>query len=171
MEIEFAIVGDANWAGPMLGVAIDKQKTCEPLVVNFGPRTIDKSNIFQLTLNLINKLQKRVIEAKWEVKEVHYKGYILAGCPWPIRKEDTSQAEAIGQKLLKAIFAEYHQRFPDWDFDKHQGQGTKEHRALIIQRKKGSPVHRRSFAPLSRFVQNKEFNRSDQGHFHRGIIN
>ena len=46
----------------------------------------------------------------------------------------------------------YQTRFPGWGFEHHHGQPTESHKAMIRQRKSGTPVHRTTFAPLSRYL-------------------
>lgn len=47
---------------------------------------------------------------------------------------------------------EYHARFPQWNFDRNLGEPTAEHKKMIRDQKGGTPVHRRSFDPMRRYV-------------------
>jgi ribonuclease HII len=57
-------------------------------------------------------------------------------------------AASINAKVYRdELMKEYHQKFPEYGFDKHKGYGTKFHMEQL--RKVGAcSIHRRSFAPV-----------------------
>jgi len=57
-------------------------------------------------------------------------------------------ASIIAKVIRDRLMLRYHQKFPQYGFDKHKGYGTKDHLAAI--KKHGAcPIHRTSFSPFS----------------------
>ena len=50
---------------------------------------------------------------------------------------------------------EYHQQWPEFNFEQHKGYGTREHMAAIARRGP-SPIHRLTFAPLKGMISSGE---------------
>ncbi len=65
------------------------------------------------------------------------------------RKCSSIAAASIIAKVARdRIMLRYHKKYPEYGFDRHKGYGTPEH--FMKLRKFGpSPIHRRSFAPIS----------------------
>ena len=62
-------------------------------------------------------------------------------------------ASIIAKEVRDDIMNKYHQKFPDYEFNKHYGYGTKKHIENI--NKFGiSAIHRRSFEPIKSIVNN-----------------
>jgi len=89
-------------------------------------------------------------------------GLSLAKQPWIERLNlnrdvhefySTSEASKAARLAFESYMHEVHCEFPDWGFDRHHGLPTAQHRNLILKRKKGTPYHRLTFQPLSRFCK------------------
>lgn len=63
-----------------------------------------------------------------------------------------SAASIIAKVARDLILAEYHQEFPAYNFVKHKGYGTKEHR-MALQKFGVTPVHRTSFTLVQRILK------------------
>ncbi|MFZ9469580.1 MAG: ribonuclease HII [Rickettsiales bacterium] len=62
-------------------------------------------------------------------------------------------ASIIAKEVRDDIMNKYHQKFPDYEFNKHYGYGTKKHIENI--NKYGiSAIHRKSFEPIKSMVKN-----------------
>ncbi|MCD6589341.1 MAG: ribonuclease HII [Candidatus Fermentibacteraceae bacterium] len=61
-------------------------------------------------------------------------------------------ASVIAKVTRDDMMIEAHRRYPRYGFDRHKGYGTAEH-LKIIKDIGPSPIHRMSFAPLSRWYQ------------------
>ncbi len=61
-------------------------------------------------------------------------------------------ASIIAKVTRDRIMLRYHQQYPRYKFDRHKGYGTREHMRLIL-RLGPSPLHRRSFYPVSEFCK------------------
>jgi len=59
-------------------------------------------------------------------------------------------ASIIAKVIRDRIMLRYHQRYPGYRFDRHKGYGTRKHIRFILKHGP-SPLHRRSFYPVSRF--------------------
>ncbi len=61
-------------------------------------------------------------------------------------------ASIIAKETRDALMVEYHEKWPEYRFDRHKGYGTQIHREAIA--KYGPcPIHRRSFEPVKSMVQ------------------
>jgi ribonuclease HII len=52
------------------------------------------------------------------------------------------------------MMAEYHQKYPQYGFEKNKGYGTKEH-ILNLKKFGPCPIHRFSFAPVNNLCVEK----------------
>jgi len=57
-------------------------------------------------------------------------------------------ASVIAKHTRDQIMIQYHERYPEYGFDKHKGYGTKKH-IEAIEKFGPCPIHRMTFAPLS----------------------
>ncbi|MEE8341289.1 MAG: ribonuclease HII [Candidatus Neomarinimicrobiota bacterium] len=89
------------------------------------------------TLALIDgyKLPNQVIRNKGVIKGDTKVEEIMAG-------------SIIAKVTRDSIMLEYDKIFPEYGFAKHKGYGTKQHMETLIKYK-ASPIHRRSFKPVS----------------------
>jgi len=53
-------------------------------------------------------------------------------------------ASVIAKVTRDRLMAEFHQRYPEYNFQRHKGYGTREHRR-ILQERGPCPIHRRTF--------------------------
>ena len=60
-------------------------------------------------------------------------------------------ASIIAKVTRDKIMIEYHNIFPEYNFHKHKGYGTKFHLEMI-EKYKTTPIHRKSFKPISSFL-------------------
>jgi len=63
-----------------------------------------------------------------------------------------SAASILAKTARDAEMRRMHERFPQYCFDRHKGYPTPEHLALL-ERYGPSEIHRRSFAPVRRFLR------------------
>ena len=66
-------------------------------------------------------------------------------------------ASIIAKVSRDRIMLHYHKKYPEYRFDLHKGYGTKEHMRIIFKHG-SSPLHRRSFHPVSDIVKFSEYN-------------
>ncbi len=113
---------------------------------------IDRLNIYQATkeamLRAISDLSvvPDVIVVDAMRLPVQLKQFVFT------KAEDRSASVAASSVIAKVtrdrIMMEYHRQYPEYGFDRHKGYATKEH--LNVLRQLGpSPIHRRSFSPVS----------------------
>lgn len=116
-------------------------------------KTIDKINILQASF-LAMKIAIEKSTAKPEIilvdgsQKIPNLGILQESIP----KGDTkifciAAASIIAKVTRDKIMTEYHKKYPEYNFAKHKGYGTKEH--LVAIKKHGPcPIHRLSFAPF-----------------------
>lgn len=83
-------------------------------------------------------------------------GFTISGCMTPqlriVKGDQRSQSIAAASIIAKVtrdrIMLALDEEYPDYGFARHKGYGTREHMAAI-EAHGPSPVHRRSFAPIS----------------------
>ncbi|KMP10908.1 ribonuclease HII [Candidatus Nitromaritima sp. SCGC AAA799-C22] len=75
---------------------------------------------------------------------------------WTIVKGDTlslsvAAASVLAKVTRDRLMREYHRQFPQYEFDRHKGYGTRLHRDLIRQHGP-CPIHRRTFKGVAEYV-------------------
>ena len=68
-----------------------------------------------------------------------------------------SAASIIAKVHRDGLMMEWHQRYPEYGFDRNKGYGTREH-IKALQRYGVCPIHRRSFAPVRCLVEADHIN-------------
>ncbi len=63
-------------------------------------------------------------------------------------------ASIIAKVARDRMMSEYHAEYPEYDFDKHKGYGTKKH-IEAIKKFGPCPIHRRSFEPIKSYEKTK----------------
>jgi ribonuclease HII len=118
--------------------------------------TIDKINILQAAL-LAMKYAVDALPGKPDILLIDGNKRIVTEVEqWTIVKGDSlSQSIAAASVLAKVtrdrLMAQYHEQFPQYEFDQHKGYGTRLHRDLI--REYGPcPIHRRTFKGVKEFL-------------------
>lgn len=121
---------------------------------------IDEINIYQATI-------RAMIEAVDEL-DVTPDYLLVDGLHLPhttipgegiIKGDQKSQliaaASIIAKEARDQLMVEYHEKWPEYGFDRHKGYATQAHREAIA--KYGPcPIHRRSFEPIKSMVQEPE---------------
>lgn len=177
--IQISIVGLPCWAGPLIcaAVVIPENEINEAKEWNdkwfahiseMSVREIDRTNTFQADIKLKTRTIKeltRFLPPTLPIKYVESKSIVAFPSKWTVKnvKEEPKWAFYWATKRHNEIMESYHQRFPEWGFDQHKGYETPDHRKLILKRKEGSKVHRRSFMPLARFYANQTGRKTDTG--------
>lgn len=121
--------------------------------------TIDKINIYQATILAMKNSYKRLkikpdfllIDAvNIEVNDIPYK---------PIIKGDAKSLSVAAASILAKVTRDrimfnYHQKYPQYKFNKHMGYGTKEHLSAI-EANGITPIHRKTFSPIKEILKSK----------------
>ncbi len=129
--------------------------------VNFGVGMVSESDIDRL-----NILQASLLAMKKAVAELTVQPECLLvdgkfKVPLPIqqqvlvkgdsRSSSIAAASIIAKVVRDELMEEYHQQFPLYNFHKHKGYPTREHRSLI--RKHGPcRIHRKSFKGVREYL-------------------
>jgi ribonuclease HII len=69
------------------------------------------------------------------------------------RSYSIAAASVLAKVTRDRLMLEFHTQFPEYGFAGHKGYGTAKHLAAI-EKFGASPIHRKSFAPLKRKIQN-----------------
>lgn len=64
--------------------------------------------------------------------------------------QSMAAASIIAKETRDALMRDYHEYWPEYGFDRHKGYGTPRHLSALMAHGP-SPIHRRTFAPVSRF--------------------
>lgn len=121
---------------------------------------IDKINIYQATILAMKNSYKRLkikpdfllIDAvNIEVNDIPYE---------PIIKGDAKSLSVAAASILAKvtrdrIMLNYHQKYPQYKFNKHMGYGTKEHLSAI-EANGITPIHRKTFSPIKEILKLKQ---------------
>lgn len=113
---------------------------------------IDRLNIYQAT----KEAMLRAIKGLQVVPDV----VVVDAMRLPVdinqyvfpKAEDRSASVAASSVIAKVtrdrIMLEYHKQYPEYGFNRHKGYATREH-LEALRRLGPSPIHRRSFSPVS----------------------
>jgi len=83
----------------------------------------------------------------------------LPGTSWPVRsiiKGDAlsmsiAAASIIAKVTRDRLMADYHRRYPEYNFLSHKGYSTEEHLERLSEHGP-CPIHRRTFAPVAQLL-------------------
>ena len=139
-----------------LFVAIKKQALAIG-VGKVGQREIDRINIGRANILV---MEKAVAALKFKPDYLLIDGRIklknIAIAQESIVRGDQKYACIAAASIIAKVTRDrmmllYHQKYPEYGFDRHKGYGTKEHFRLL---KKHGPceIHRRSFAPVAELI-------------------
>lgn len=121
------------------------------------PKTIDRVNVFRAGHTAMQRAVEKLMEAipfppsrqphvyidgKFTIKPLALAQTACIG--GDNRIFSIACASIIAKVTRDRLMRTYAKRFPEYQFEKHKGYGTKLHRALIAQHGP-SPIHRRSF--------------------------
>ncbi|MFC1478217.1 ribonuclease HII [Candidatus Margulisiibacteriota bacterium] len=113
-------------------------------------KDIDDINILQATfkamrkavINLTVKPTKLIIDGNFVIpRHKIAQEAIIKG---DLKEQSIGAASIIAKVTRDRILLDMHEQYPQYNFAKHKGYGTKEHREAILQHGP-SPIHRRSF--------------------------
>ncbi|MFI8623563.1 ribonuclease HII [Bacillus altitudinis] len=117
--------------------------------------TIDEMNIYEASRLAMVKAVKQL---------THTPDYLLIDAmtlPLPTQQENIIKGDAksasiaagacIAKVTRDKMMEEYGRQYPEYQFEKHKGYGTKEHLAAI-QTHGATPIHRLSFAPVKSVI-------------------
>ena len=114
---------------------------------------IDRKNIHNATLQAMKRAvlslefypDHLLIDGKFEIDLDFPQTTIISGD----RKCCSIAAASIVAKVTRdKIMCRYHNKYPQYEFDRHKGYGTSLHKKRLAKHGP-SPIHRRSFAPLA----------------------
>ncbi len=120
-------------------------------------RLIDKINILEATKLAMKKSVKNlspdflVIDGNFNINSDIPQKSIIKG---DLKVFSISAASIIAKVTRDRIMHNFHKKYPQYGFDKHKGYGTAHHFKMI--KKYGpSKIHRKSFYPVSIFIEAK----------------
>jgi ribonuclease HII len=120
-------------------------------------RTIDEANILQATIIAMERaLAALAPQPDYLLLDavtlprvrLPQKPLIKGDC----RSDSIAAASILAKVTRDRLMIELHERFPQYNFQKHKGYGTREHMELLRQYGPCS-AHRRSFAPVAELLQ------------------
>lgn len=157
-EIGIGLAGLANLAGPIVACAFLDE--LHYAVAWADVDYIDKTNALAASLHAARKAlhalgstsaQKIIIEGLFSLDKTTVPCRSLLGQS-PYSHPLVGKAKQKAEEWLQDQMQQYHQLYPEWKFDLHAGAPTEAHKALLRAKKQGTPVHRKTFAPLSRYL-------------------
>ncbi|MDI3496359.1 MAG: ribonuclease [Patescibacteria group bacterium] len=155
---DLTLVTDSKKLSPTKRNALFKIIKDKVLAVEIGVVNND-------VIDKINILQASFLAMRHSLKKIPLKpDFILVDGKYPIPRITTPQKAIIGGDSNTWVIAaasiiakvsrdwlmtEFHKEYPQYNFKKHKGYGTKEHLQALAQFGP-CPLHRRSFAPLKK---------------------
>lgn len=114
---------------------------------------IDKSNIYAVTQKAMDKIANKsnvfVLTDAMPLLTYHHYDHIIKGDQHSI---SVAGASIIAKVTRDRIMDEYDKLYPQYEFSKNKGYGTKKHMEAIAQYGV-CPIHRLSFKPCSQYNQ------------------
>jgi ribonuclease HII len=126
------------------GVAVVGQEIIDEINILQATRLAMKQAVEKLMMNpdilLIDGNQKidSPIE-QWTIVKGDAKSYSIAA------------ASILAKVTRDRIMEEYHNQYPQYEFIRHKGYGTKRHRELIVEHGP-CPIHRKTFRGVSEYI-------------------
>jgi len=128
-----------------------------------SPAEIDRINILQASLQAMARAVSQLAEREEQPDYLLVDGKFTAPVALPqealVRGESKSASIAAASIVAKVerdrLMAEYHQEFPEYNFARHKGYATKDHR-LAIERYGPCPIHRRTFKGVREFLDKND---------------
>ncbi len=120
-------------------------------------KVIDRINILEATklsmIKAIKDLEKRnKIKVDYIILDGKMKLDVKMEQESIVKADDkvfsVSAASIIAKVTRDGIMREYDKKYPQYDFKKHKGYGTKEH-LKSIKKNGPCPIHRKTFAPIN----------------------
>jgi ribonuclease HII len=121
-----------------------------------GQEEIDLLNILQATLKAMSLAVKNLPTPPDFILIDGLQGLTLPIPQKPIRKGDQlsnsiSAASIVAKVTRDRMMLEYHQKYPQYNFAKHKGYGTKEHRRAI-EKFGVCELHRKTFRGVKEYL-------------------
>jgi ribonuclease HII len=121
---------------------------------------IDRTNILVASLKAMHKAVAQIeplpdfllIDGPWEVDIQLAQQAVKRGDQLSI---SVAAASIVAKVHRDAIMLAYHQSYPNYNFAKNKGYGTKEHR-IALSRFGSCPVHRRTFRGVPSRADNRK---------------
>jgi len=119
--------------------------------------TIDEVNIYQATIIAMERaLQSLSLQPDYLLLDamtlsrisIPQKSLIKGDC----RSHSIAAASILAKVTRDRLMRDLHKKFPQYNFEKHKGYGTKEHLALI-QKYGPCDAHRKSFNPVAAMLR------------------
>lgn len=110
---------------------------------------IDTLNIFQATLQAMREAVQQLKQQPDYLlvdgmtllfKKIPSERIVKGDC----RSQSIAAASIIAKERRDQIMRDYHQKYPEYGFDRHKGYGTERHRKALAEYGP-CPIHRRSF--------------------------
>ena len=122
-----------------------------------GERTIDEVNIYQATIIAMERaLQALSPQPDYLLLDamtlprvsIPQKSLIKGDC----RSHSIAAASILAKVARDRLMCDLHKKYPQYNFEKHKGYGTREHIALI-QKYGPCDAHRKSFNPVAAMLR------------------
>jgi ribonuclease HII len=126
-----------------------------------SPEEIDKINILNATFLAMRRALKNLEDQSVELKKVlvdgnhkirEYNGEQECRIKGDATSFSIAAASIIAKVTRDREMLEADRLYPEYEFEKHKGYGTKKHREILLERG-SSPIHRKSF--LRKILENK----------------
>jgi len=118
---------------------------------------IDRVNILQATylamkeaLGKLNPAPTLALVDGWPVPGLFCRQVAVVGGDG--KSAAIAAASIIAKVTRDRLMSELSDKFPAYNFKKHKGYGTKEHRVALL-RHGPCPIHRKSFAPVKKYLE------------------
>lgn len=117
-------------------------------------KVIDRINIYNATVIAMEKAVRSIgkkpdyllIDGRVKVRVPHRRVYISGG---DSKSLSIAAASIVAKVTRDRIMEEYHAKYPQYEFARHKGYGTKLHKERLLKHGP-SPIHRFSFRPLKK---------------------
>ncbi len=142
----------------LFNIIKEKVKAVEISVIS--SKEIDKTNILKASLAAMNKaVNKCNIEANYILVDGSFKIPNIKTPQEAIPQGDAkifviAAASIIAKVSRDFLMTKYDEKYPNYQFAKHKGYGTKLHLEMI-DKYGPCPIHRYSFAPIKKTSNNK----------------
>ena len=121
-----------------------------------GQEIIDDINILQATRLAMKKAVEKIminpdillIDGNQKIDSTIEQWTIVKG---DAKSFSIAAASVLAKVTRDRLMDEYHQQYPQYEFERHKGYGTQRHRELIV-RHGPCPIHRKTFRGVSEHI-------------------